>query len=89
MPATLNPECLFMATSHDALLKRMKANLNQISNISPKKNMLQWKTMFKAEVLNLCSVELVQIEEVSTPGPHCNLHMYMIQFNRLAAQYRT
>ena len=89
MPLTLNPDCLFMAPSHDALLKRLKANLNQISNISPKKKMLEWKTMFKAEVINLCSVELVQIEEVSMPGSECNLHMYMILFNRLTAQYKT
>ena len=51
--------------------------------------MLEWKTMFKAEVINLCSVELVQIEEVSMPGPDSNLHMYMILFNRLTAQYKT
>ena len=68
MPAVLNPETLIMAKAPTRLLQHVKINLAKLCDVdqmNPSGNaieLIKWRSKYKAEIMDLCSIEIVQIE---------------------------
>lgn len=76
MPTALNPECIFMAKTSKNLLARIKLNLLKLCELDKlsiatatptnhSNDLLKWKSKYHAEVLELCSIEIAQIEGIN------------------------
>ena len=108
MPTSFNPACVFMAHSSKAVLSRVKANLSKLlesDQLQPRGHaveLIQWKNKFCAEVLEVCTVEVVQIAEMTLSEPaapptlsnaetesQSKLNMYMVLFGRPAGLEKT
>ena len=71
MPTVFSPDYVFMAKSSKALLSRMKINLSKICQVQnqtslinriQRSDQLKWKTNYAVDVMDLCSIELVQVQ---------------------------
>ena len=66
LPPVFNPDCLFTAKTSKSLLSRIKHNLSKLcevdSTTSAAVELLKWTGKFSAEIMDLCKIELVQIE---------------------------
>ena len=61
-----DPDCLFTAKSSKSLLTRIKSNLAKLCEANGNAvEVLKWTSKFCAEVMDLCKVEMVQIEGMS------------------------
>ena len=63
MPLIFNPEYLFTARSSKNILTRIKCNLAKLCDVDnlfrPEVELLNWKSKFSAEIMDLCRIEIV------------------------------
>lgn len=71
MPVVFNPACVFMARSSKNVLSRVKVNLSklfevdQVSRNGQQVELIKWKDKFCAEIMDICTVEIVQIADMT------------------------
>ena len=66
MPPCFNPDCLFTAKSSKSVLQRIKINLAKLCDVDNNNmQLLKWTSKFSAEIMDLCQVEIVQIDGMS------------------------
>lgn len=73
MPPMFNTECLFAAKTSKSILSRVQLNLTKLCGVdsltSQGMELLKWTGKFQAEVMDLCRIEIVQIEGLSITEP--------------------
>ena len=68
MPTVTNPDTLFMAKNSKNLLQRVKLNLRKICEVDQvgpdgqRIELLKWKSKYLAEIMDICLIEIVQID---------------------------
>ena len=96
MPVVFTPECVFMAKSSKSVLSRIKLNLAKLCEVDSTQEqdmeLIKWHSKYVAEIMDLCRIELVQVDGMTMCEPAApadgtqdqvnKLNMFMVQFSR-------